>query len=124
MKKIILLLLIISLISCNNVLHSKLGIEVAKEELERALADTTKIDILEKNELLIKEEKTAISVAEPILFEIYGKSKIEDEKPYEAYLINNYWVIRGTLNRFSLGGTFSIVIDARNSKVIEIIHYK
>ena len=124
MKKVSLLLLIISLISCNNVLHSKLGIEVAKEELERALADTTKIDILEKNELLIKEEKTAISVAEPILFEIYGKSKIEDEKPYEAYLINNYWVIRGTLNRFSLGGTFSIVIDARNSKVIEIIHYK
>jgi hypothetical protein len=105
-------------------LHSKLGIEVAKEELGRALADTTKIDILEKNELLIKEEKTAISVAEPILFEIYGKSKIEDEKPYEAYLINNYWVIRGTLNRFSFGGTFSIVIDARNSKVIEIIHYK
>lgn len=124
MKKFILLLFVISQISCNQVLHRKLGIEVAKEELERALADTTEIDILEKNELLIKEESTAISVAEPILFEIYGKSKIEDEKPYEAYLINNYWVIRGTLNGFSLGGTFSIIIDARNSKVIDIIHYK
>ena len=63
-------------------------------------------------------------MAEPILFEIYGKSKIEDEKPYEVFLINNYWVIRGTQNRFSLGGTFSIVIDARNSKVIRVIHYK
>lgn len=124
MKKIILMIFVISQISCNNITHRKLGIEVAKEELERALADTTKLVILEKNELLIKEENTAISVAEPILFEIYGKSKIEDEKPYEAYLINNYWVIRGTLNRFSLGGTFSIIIDARNSKVIEIIHYK
>jgi hypothetical protein len=105
-------------------MHSKLGIEVAKNELEEALADTTKLEILEKNELLIKEEKTAIGVAEPILFEIYGKSKIEDERPYEVFLINNYWVIRGTLNRFSLGGTFSIVIDARNSKVIRVIHYK
>lgn len=124
MKKIILMIFVISQISCNNITHRKLGIEVAKEELERALADTTKLVILEKNELLIKEENTAISVAEPILFEIYGKSKIEDEKPYEAYLINNYWVIRGTLNRFSLGGTFSIIIDARNSKVLEIIHYK
>lgn len=118
------MIFVISQISCNNITHRKLGIEVAKEELERALADTTKLVILEKNELLIKEENTAISVAEPILFEIYGKSKIEDEKPYEAYLINNYWVIRGTLNRFSLGGTFSIIIDARNSKVLEIIHYK
>lgn len=114
----------ISQISCNNVLHNKLGIEVARKELERALADTTEIDILEKNELLIKNESTAISVAEPILFVIYGKSKIEDEKPYEAYLINNYWVINGTLNRFSLGGSFLIIIDAKNSKVLEITHYK
>ena len=124
MKKIILLLSVILLISCKEVLHSKSGIEVAKKELERALKDTTKLAILDKNELLIKEEKTAINVAEPILFEIYGKSKIQDEKPYEAYLINNYWVVSGTLNRVSFGGTFSIIIDARNSKVIEIIHYK
>jgi hypothetical protein len=101
-----------------------LGIEVAKKDLEIALGDTTKLIILEKNELLIKEENTAISVAEPILFEIYGKSNIEDQRPYEAYLINNYWVIRGTLNRFSLGGTFLIIIDARNAKVIHIIHEK
>jgi len=124
MKKIFLLLFLILLISCNQVLHHKLGIEVAKKDLEMALGDTTKLVILEKNELLIKEENTAIGVAEPILFEIYGKSHIEDQRPYEAYLINNYWVIRGTLNRFSLGGTFLIIIDARNAKVIHIIHEK
>ena len=124
MKKIILIFFVILQISCNQVLHNKLGIENARKELESALNDTTKITILDKNELLIKEEKTAIKVAEPILFEIYGKSKIENEKPYEAYLINNYWVINGTINRFSFGGGFSIIIDARNSKVINVIHYK
>ncbi|WP_188050579.1 YbbC/YhhH family protein [Flavobacterium sp. GP15] len=124
MKKIILMLFVIMQISCNQVLHNKLGIENAKKELENALNDTTKLAILDKNELLIKEENTAIKVAEPILFEIYGKSKIEDEKPYEAYLINNYWVINGTINRFSFGGAFSIIIDARNSKVVNVIHYK
>jgi hypothetical protein len=124
MKKVILIFIIIMQISCNKVVHRKLGIEVAKNELGLALANTTKLEILNKNELLIKDEKTAIGVAEPILFEIYGKSKIEDERPYEVFLINNYWVISGTLNRFSLGGTFSIVIDARNSKVMRIIHYK
>lgn len=124
MKKIFLLLFPILLISCKQVLHHKLGIEVANKDLEMALGDTTKLVILEKNELLIKKEKTAIGIAEPILFEIYGKSNIEDQRPYEAYLINNYWVIRGTLNRFSLGGTFLIIIDARNAKVIHIIHEK
>jgi hypothetical protein len=124
MKKGILIFIIIIQISCNNAVHSKLGIEVAKNELKLALANTAKLEILDKNELLIKDEKIAIGVAEPILFEIYGKSKIEDERPYEVFLINNYWVISGTLNRFSLGGTFSIVIDARNSKVMRIIHYK
>lgn len=124
MKKGILIFIIIIQISCNNAVHCKLGIEVAKNELKLALANTAKLEILDKNELLIKDEKTAIGVAEPILFEIYGKLKIEDERPYEVFLINNYWVISGTLNRFSLGGTFSIVIDARNSKVMRIIHYK
>lgn len=124
MRKVIQIFIIIMQLSCDNVMHSKLGVEVAKNELNEALVDTTKLEILEKNELLIKDEKTAIGVAEPILFKIYGKSKIEDEKPYEVFLINNYWVIRGTQSRFSLGGTFSIVIDARNSKVIRVIHYK
>lgn len=124
MKKILVMLFVISQISCNKILHRKLGIQSAKNELESALNDTTKLVILDEKELLIKEENTAIQVAEPILFEIYGKSKIESEKPYEAYLINNYWVIRGTMSNFSFGGTFSIVIDARNSKVVYIIHYK
>ncbi len=125
MKNFFTILFVFSLISCNNVLHDKLGVEVAKEELKNALlADTTKLDILDKKELLIKNENTAISIAEPILFDIYGKSKIENEKPYEVYLIDNYWVISGTLNRFSSGGTFVIIIDARNSKVLKIIHYK
>ena len=125
MKNLFAILVMFSLISCNNSLHDKLGVEVAKEELKNALStDTTKLEILDKNELLIKNENTAISIAEPILFDIYGKSKIEDEKPYEVYLIDNYWVINGTLNRFSSGGTFVIIIDARNSKVLKIIHYK
>ncbi len=125
MKNLFTILVMFSLFSCNNGLHDKLGVEVAKKELKNALlADTTKLDILDKKKLLIKNENTAISIAEPILFDIYGKSKIEDEKPYEVYLIDNYWVISGTLNRFSSGGTFVIIIDARNSKVLKIIHYK
>ena len=54
MRKAILIFIIIMQLGCDNVMHSKLGIEVAKNEIKEALADTTELEILEKNELLIK----------------------------------------------------------------------
>ncbi len=38
-------------------------------------------------------------LAEAALFEIYGEAQIKSEQPYEAYLINGYWVINGTLSK-------------------------
>ena len=124
MKKIFALLVIASLMSCNEVTHRKLGKEQAIKDLNETLTDTTQPNFVDNKELIVKNESIAVSIAEPILFEIYGKSNIEDQRPYETYFINNHWVIRGTLNRFSLGGTFLIIIDARNSKVLKIIHGK
>ena len=71
----------------------------------------------------IKDESHAISVAEAALFKVYGQKHITDQKPYHIYNINKYWVMFGTLH-YSKGGTFYIVIDAKNSKVIEIYHEK
>jgi hypothetical protein len=124
MKHLFVLLFIITLSSCTDTLHIKLGKENAAKELDNALNDTTQQNVVDNKEFIIKDSNTAIKVAEPILFEIYGKSNIEEQKPYETYLIGNYWVLNGTLVIGSLGGTFLIVIDARNSKVIKIIHGK
>ena len=55
---------------------------------------------------------------------IYGKENIESQKPYEHYLIKNYWIIAGTLKKDIVGGTFLIIIDARNSKILKITHGK
>ena len=63
-------------------------------------------------------------MAEYILFNIYGKDNIENQKPYETHLIENHWVISGTLQKGMKGGTFLIIIDARNSKVLKISHGK
>jgi len=67
---------------------------------------------------------TAISVAEPILFSIYGKDNITKQRPYEIYFIDNYWVIAGTLPKGYLGGTFLIIIDSKDSEIIRITHGK
>ncbi|MGY3212776.1 NTF2 fold immunity protein [Mucilaginibacter sp. HD30] len=89
--------LIISLfvfISCQEK-HDKLGIETARKQLKEALTERAPNFNLVKKAL--KNEQAAIAVAEPILFKGYGKKQIESERPYEVYLINNYWVINGTL---------------------------
>ena len=59
-----------------------------------------------------------------MLFSIYGKDNIIKQSPYEIYFIDNYWVIGGTLPKEYLGGTFLIIIDSRNCKIIRITHGK
>ena len=101
-----------------------MGKSFAEKELKLALSKESQHNVINNKSVLIKDSLTAINVAEPILFSIYGKENIESEKPYETYLIDNYWVIAGTLPEDSLGGTFLIIIDSRNSKVLKITHGK
>lgn len=84
----------------------------------------------------VKNEETAVDIAEEILFKTYGKSNIEDQRPYEIKLLGNkVWSLKGslhqrTLEKFlsggmpKLGGTFEIDIDPRDGKILKIIHYK
>ncbi len=101
-----------------------MGKSHAEKQLKLALSKESQHNVINNKSLLIKDSSTAINVAESILFSIYGKENIESEKPYEIYLIDNYWVIAGTLPEDSSGGTFLIIIDARNSKVLKITHGK
>ncbi len=95
-----------------------------RKELKETPSDTIN-NIIRPNILLIKDKETAISVVEPILFSVYGKENIINERPYECSLNDNYWTISGTLPKgYDVGGTFLIIIDATNSKIIRLIHGK
>jgi len=59
-----------------------------------------------------------------ILWDIYGKKRIKKQKPYNVYLIDKYWFLKGTLPKGMKGGTFMIIIDSRNYKVIRLTHGK
>lgn len=84
----------------------------------------------------VKNEETAVDIAEEILFKTYGRSQIEDQRPYEVRLLGNkVWSLKGTLNNSTVeklvsggmpefGGTFEIDIDPRDGKILKIIHYK
>lgn len=102
--------------------RTKLGVEYAKRELADALKNTSQKQILV--EKVIKDEQTAISVAEAMLFSIYGKENIVRQRPYESQLIDDYWVLNGTLPQDWVGGTFLIIINSTDGKVIKLTHGK
>jgi hypothetical protein len=92
--------------------------------LKNALADMLQHNVASGSKMLISDNSTAVQVAEPILYSVYGKAVIAKEKPYEIHLINHYWVINGTLPEGWLGGAFLIIIDAQDSHIIKLTHYK
>ena len=108
-------------LSCRNPLKSNLGEESARRSLQQVLSDST---ARRPPSLLIPDEKTATGVAEAVLFKVYGEEEIKDERPYETFLIDGYWVIRGTIPLGYDGGGFEIIMDSKDGRVIHLTHYK
>lgn len=101
--------------------------EFAEERVKEVLMDTSRRSWAKANQTraLITTKEAAIKIAEPILFEIYGKEKILSERPYGVHKIRNYWFISGSLPRlYDVGGGFEIILDSRSAKVMSITHYK
>jgi hypothetical protein len=121
-----LTLLTFTLAACGQTKSSRtiMGKTYAQQELKSALTDKGQHNVIDNKTVIIKDSLTAIIIAEPILFSIYGKDNIIKQRPYEIYFIDNYWVIKGTLSKGSLGGTFLIIIDSKDSKIIRIAHGK
>ena len=99
-----------------------LGISFAKNQLLETLNKKNEKQILV--DTIINDKETAISVSENILFKIYGKENIINQRPYEVYLIDGYWYLSGTLPKGMLGGTFTIILNSKNGEVIKLTHGK
>jgi hypothetical protein len=94
-----------------------------RKEIKEALKDTT--DSGNKEHPLIPDEKTAIAIVEPILFKFYGEEKIKNERPYKSELVDGYWLIKGSLPaKYKVGGTFSVIINSVDGRIIKFTHYK
>jgi hypothetical protein len=106
-----------------NALDNQGNLNDAKLQVKLALKDTSIHNVIDNRTLIIKDSEMAIQIVEPILFSIYGKNNIVKQKPYKINLVDEYWVVSGTLHS-EHGGVFLIIIDARNSKVIRITHGK
>lgn len=127
LKKLsLLIVLILAISSCIQKQEPRLryGKTFAEKELKLALTDTTQFNVVDNNTILIKDSLMAIRMVEPILYSIYGKDEIEFEKPFETYLIDHYWIILGSIPKGINGGTFLVVLDSRNCRLLKITHFK
>jgi len=74
------------------------------------------------SDTLIKDKETAISMAEFVLFKSYGKATITTERPYECYLIDGYWFLRGTLPKSYTADVFELIMSAKDGRIIKMTH--
>jgi hypothetical protein len=121
-----LAILMFTLTACGQTKNDRIiaGKLYAEQELRAALTDKSQPNVIDNKTVIIKDSLTAVNIAEPLLFSIYGKDNIIKQRPYEIHLLDNYWVINGTLPKERVGGTFLIIIDSRDCKIIKIIHGK
>lgn len=101
--------------------HEGLGEENARKQLVEVLKGKGQPFTWDT---LIKTPSTAIAIAEPLLFDVFGKEQILSEKPYEVYLIDGYWYLAGTIPKGWKGGGFEIILSAKDAKIIRLTHYK
>ena len=74
------------------------------------------------SDTLIRDKETAISIAELLLFRSYGKATITTERPYECYLVDGYWFLRGTLPKNYTEDVFEMIMSAKDGRVIKMTH--
>ena len=73
---------------------------------------------------LVPTEEVAVQIAESVLSQIYGKEKIEGEKPFSIKLENDVWIIEGHLDDKLLGGVAYMEIRKYNGEILKVIHTK
>lgn len=71
----------------------------------------------------IPDEKTAITVAEAVLVEIYGENQIKGEQPFSAKLEGEVWIVTGSIHTPN-GGAAEIRISKKDGCILHVTHGK
>ena len=76
----------------------------------------------------VSSAEMAFKIAEPMLIDTYGKENILLQKPFRINLVDDIWIIYGTLplanGKMAVGGTAYIEIRKKNGELVKMIHEK
>lgn len=126
----IFLLMIFLFFGCHNIHVGRIYVHKKDRRvfLESCMGDSliiaTKDRIVKRKYRLIKTRNDALKIAEPILNDKYGMLKIQDEKPFDVFYINGFWVVKGTVKKGYKGGTAIAILDSENGLVERVFHTK
>jgi hypothetical protein len=95
---------------------------IIKEDLSSK--DYSEVEGYFPKEGLVPTAEIAFQIAEPILKQIYGSKKIENEKPFSINIEDDVWVIEGHLDKELLGGVAYMEIRKSNGEILKVIHTK
>jgi hypothetical protein len=74
--------------------------------------------------IYVPDSETATIIAEAVLIPIYGRRKIEGERPFHAELRGDVWVVSGSLPQGYLGGVATVEINRVDGRIINAYHTK
>ena len=77
----------------------------------------------------VPDEETAIKIAIAVWSPIYGKERLENEKPFNAILRNGIWYVSGSLPKAEkgeiiVGGVAEAEIAEDDGRIIRVSHGK
>jgi len=81
----------------------------------------------------VPNSTTAVIIAEAVLVPVYGKKKVESERPFKATLEDSIWTVDGTLHCSDgkggvttdcVGGTAEVKLSKVDGRILKMIHYK
>jgi hypothetical protein len=70
----------------------------------------------------VPDSNTAVAIATAVLTPIYGKDKIDAEKPWHTGLKDGVWIVVGTSNGNGTGGEAMIELDKKTGAVVFVGH--
>ena len=73
---------------------------------------------------VLTDKNLALKRALDLAIKIYGKRDIKRERPYMVDFINDFYIVRGSLKKGWVGGTFLVIIDSRNDSIVTVTHGK
>jgi hypothetical protein len=77
----------------------------------------------------IPDERTAVAVAEAVLLPVYGPEKVYAERPFQAVLHDDVWIVTGSSHTSApgsvhVGGTSLVEISKAKGCIERITHSK
>lgn len=75
----------------------------------------------------VPDASTAIRIAEAVLIPVYGEKTVTNERPYNAKLVDQEWVVKGSVPKalgavIVVGGYSEVHINKKTGCIVLLMH--